>query len=384
MFHKVTRQTAHYVNRLPSFPHYAEEGQALPIKFQFYLSLPEKRYYLLHGPVKCRDFLGDVICSKHFQNRSSIYGFEADFDKWSSEVLSKEEEWMSLGLKINFPSVEHKKNFCVNFDAILTRFGFSVFDFRGNDFLNGIVTELHLNVPHYINPVGLSLLTFLVKIAAHDIQNHDNLVKILNEGPVTEFIKVFTSIYSGKDAGYFSRVELDTFKWCPLICGLATNQQSFAYLNEHANNINFLHNNSGFFSQFRREHTGVFANLVGTLINDLEQPVPFKYTPLTDEQRVTFLSGVDFSFRCGGFVGEVHENRASVYQVPQKVKISAKKYFTEQWLNAAAGQEAAVAQLAQIGAAQQEISTTWHLGNIPPTAGEDEAWSDEGATQSEM
>ena len=333
MFKKVTRQSATYINRLPSFPDYVEEGQDLPIKFQFFLTLPERQYYLLHGPVQCRDFLGDVVCSQHFQNRSSIWGFEVDFEKWSTEVLQKHEEWWHKGLKITFPSVAHKKNFCTNFESILNRFGFSKIDFRGNDYLNGGVTELHLNVPLHINPVGLSWLTFLVKIASHDIQNHEELVKALQESSPTEFVKQFTSIYSGKDSGYFSRVELETFTWCRLICELAMTSMSFAYLNDHANNISFLHNNSGFFSQFRKEHTGMFANLVGTLINDLEEPVPFKYTPLTDKQRSDLLSGVDIAFSFKGKAGIIKDNKASHFTYSTKAKPTPKAESVNQWLN---------------------------------------------------
>lgn len=323
MFNKVTRQTANYINRLPSFPHYAEEGQDLPIKFQFYLAVPDHTYVLLHGPVKCRDFLGDVICSEKFSNSSSIYGFYVNWDKWYKDTFEASGEVFGSGLKVTFPSAEKKQNFLSNWTYIFELFGWGKHSIFINDYLNCPTNEMHIQLPHNINPVGLSWLTFLIKIAAHDIQNHTALT---TAGSVTTFVQQFTSIYSGKDAGYFSRVDLDLFQWMGLVCGLTTSSKSFEYLAPHKDNISFLHNNSGFFSQFNKHHTGEFANIVGTLINDLEQPVPFKYTPLSDEQRSKYLHKVSFAFYYNGTTYMVDSNKASAYKLAKKEKTISQKY----------------------------------------------------------
>ena len=300
MLSKVIRESYTAVPRLDVFSSYAEEPQDFPVKFESYFQDEQKNNkIILHGPVKCRDFLGDITCSYHFRNKSSIYGFEANVPEWTDGMFIQ-----GYGLKVTFPSDTAAQNCVKNLNIIMTLFGLDQLNVHVEQFLASPKNEVHLNFA-LLPPILLSLFTWLVKLSAQDLSDK-KLQDYLNEGNVIQFSSRFEEIHPNKDASYFSRVNPEVFLWGNLYLNICMSSKAFAYLEEYKDNIGFLHNNSGFFSQFSKQSQAQdskkFRRLVGTIISKMGKQAPFSFNPLSKEefQNLTegcFLQFYDFSGR---------------------------------------------------------------------------------------
>jgi len=86
-----------YIIRAP-LKTYNEITQNSKTKFSF-LDEKEDHFVELFSPVKCRDFLGDCIFSKHTEKYETIYGFKAptelNLDKTKLLITSENEEDIS-------------------------------------------------------------------------------------------------------------------------------------------------------------------------------------------------------------------------------------------------------------------------------------------------
>lgn len=299
MLSKVIRESYTAVPRLDVFPSYAEESQDFPVKFESYFQDEHNNKFILHGPVKCRDFLGDITCSYHFRNRSSIYRFEANIPEWTDGMVIQ-----GYGLKVTFPSDTAAQNCVKNLNIILVLFGLDQLNVHVEQFLASPKNEVHLNFA-LLPPVLLSLFTWLVKLSGQDLSDK-KLQDCLHGGNVIQFSSRFEEVHPNKDASYFSRVTPEVFLWGNLYLNICMSSKAFAYLEEYKDNISFLHNNSGFFSQFSKQSQAQdskeFRRLVGTIISKMGEQAPFSFNPLSEEefQKLTkdcFLQFHDFSGR---------------------------------------------------------------------------------------
>ena len=293
MLSKMIRESYTAVPRLETYPHYAEEGQDFPVLFESFFQNELGHYHLLHGPVKCRDFLGDIVCSYTFNNSSSIYGFETNVPEWAQEMVIDR-----YGLKVTFPTDIAAQNCIKNLNSLLYLFKLSGISGTIEQFLSVPKREVFLTIP-ILPPVLLSLFTWIVKLSGQDLSDA-TLQACLRTGNVIQFSERFPQVHKNKDASYFSRVNPEVFLWGELMCHLCVTSQSFAYLEEHKDNISFLHNNSGFFSQFHKqtnaESTKKFRRLLGTIILCTKQQAPFEFTPLSKEEFNHFTYEVGFHF----------------------------------------------------------------------------------------
>jgi hypothetical protein len=290
MYAKNYLESAKYLEYAETYPHYAEEGQDLPIKFQIVNTLGTGTYSNFHGPVQCRDFLGDFVSSRKLGIPLSIYGFSVDAKKW---VAFHESHFGDTGfweLKVTFPKNEYKQNFLKNSKLIFECFYFTP------DYLQPHITQflnkdlqnvLHVSFHNDFNPVGMSLYTFLIKVASYDLQNYPEIVEALTEKDILGFIKHFTSIYNNKESRYFSRIDPNMWQYLEVIVQLSCQPSSMIYLDEHKNSTSYLHNYSGFFSQFNSHKTTYdgFASVVGTALTELGEPPFFQFKPLSSRER---------------------------------------------------------------------------------------------------
>lgn len=274
----------------PSYPHYAEEHQDFPVKFQS--AFPDKSrgtYKIIHGPVICRDFLGDVAVSLQFNLKSSIYGFSVDVQNQKGKEFRNE-----LALVLTFPSPESKKSFENNVNPLLYCFGISL-SYAVINSLNLPDDQLIVNFGRNISPVGLSLLTWLFKIAAKPLEQNKKVYDAILSRNVELFLKLYIEAFPGKEANYISRVSPQTFAaFVPGIIEYAVGRHGFTYLQDKKSNISFVHNNTGFFSQFSDKVYGsdeplILRRIFGTFAKAVEIPVPFSFTPLSVEEILKYL-----------------------------------------------------------------------------------------------
>lgn len=296
---KIIRESGGFISRLAEFPHYAEEGQDFPVKFQICYKNKLGQRVILHGPVQCRDFLGDIMCSSAFGSKYNIYGFESDMPVWSSlyGLLTNEPQ-----LRITFPKEEHKKNFLQNFYGVLMLFMYPSADIvQIQSFLDEPNNVVLVDLPSRPTPMFISFFTFLVKIAGQPLQNYPDIVNALTYGEQKRFIELFQQFFPNKDASYFKRVSIDTFKLSNMIFHYAMSGTPFSYLSPQKGNISYLHNNSGFFSQFGTNNyshdQAIFRRIIGTLASKCGTEVPFKFTPLTDEELHQLVPKTQYNFR---------------------------------------------------------------------------------------
>lgn len=291
----------------PSYPHYAEEHQDFPVKFQS--AFPDKSrgtYKIIHGPVICRDFLGDVAVSLQFNLKSSIYGFSVDVQNQKGKEFRNE-----LSLVLTFPSPESKKSFENNVNPLLYCFGISLSYVVINS-LNLPDNQLIVSFGRNISPVGLSLLTWLFKIAAKPIEQNKKVYDAVLSRNVELFLKLYIEAFPGKEANYISRVSPQTFAaFVPGIIDYAVGRFGFTYLQDKKSNISFVHNNTGFFAQFSDKVYGseeplILRRIFGTLAKAVEIPVPFSFTPLSTEEILKYLPP-DFGLIIAGKIVYVDE-----------------------------------------------------------------------------
>ena len=333
MLTKTTYEKATFSQVQESFPHYAEEGQDFKVFFETCFSTEKPHNYLVvHGQVKCRDFLGDIACSRAFHHAYSIYGFESNIPEWEKQHgLCTSYPY----LRVTFPSVKHKKNFLSNFDHILRLFRFPwVTDDGIRSYLNLETNQCLVSLYRSATPMYISLFTFLIKIAAQPIQEHDELLVAAINEDVPKFVGLFKTIFNNKDASYFDRVDLNIFKYTSYIVSYATLGTPFGYLSQYKDNINYLHNNSGFFSQFSKSNyshnSSLFRRIIGTILTKCEEPVPFVFDVLPDEElakltshKTTFVNEKGVAFRVNGaLVTKQEQEKPPAYKKKIYVKQS--------------------------------------------------------------
>jgi hypothetical protein len=296
---KYIRESGNFIPRLRDFPSYAEEGQDFPVKFQLCFPDVNNRRVILHGPVKCRDFLGDIMCSTIFNTKYSIYGFDSNVPEWKDKYSLRV---LEPSLRVTFPKEEHKKNFLQNFYGVLMLFMYPSADIvQIQSFLDEPNNVVLIDLPSRPTPMFMSFFTFLVKIAGQPLQNHPDIVNALTHGEQKRFIELFQQFFPNKDASYFKRVHIDTFKFSHMIFNYAITGTPFSYLASQKENISYLHNNSGFFSQFGSNNyshdQSIFRRIIGTLASKCGTEVPFKFTPLTDEELHQLVPKTQYNYR---------------------------------------------------------------------------------------
>jgi hypothetical protein len=92
---------------------YTEIFQTISLLFSF-VTQKEDTFTQLFTPVKCRDFLGDVIWSRKTKNPSQIYGFNYNYTKNPTDNDA-------LKLSITFPNPETMHNFVINFKYLTNK-----------------------------------------------------------------------------------------------------------------------------------------------------------------------------------------------------------------------------------------------------------------------
>lgn len=336
MLTKTTYEKATFSQVQEFFPHYAEENQDFKVLFETCFATEKPHDYLVvHGQVKCRDFLGDIACSRAFHRPYSIYGFESNIPEWEKQHSF----WINYPyLRVTFPSVKNKKNFLGNFDHILRLFRFPwVTDDGIRSYLNLETNQCLVPLCRSATPMYISLFTFLIKIAAQPIQEHDELLVATINGDVPKFVGLFKSIFNNKDASYFDRVDLNIFKYTSYIAFYSTLGTQFGYLSQYKDNINYLHNNSGFFSQFSKSNyshnSSMFRRIIGTILTKCEEPVPFVFDVLPDEElakltshKTTFVNEKGVTFNINGCLVTKQEKE----KIPNHKK---KSYVKQSTLN---------------------------------------------------
>lgn len=296
---KYIRESGNFIPRLDDFPSYAEEGQDFPVKFQLCFPDANNRRVILHGPVKCRDFLGDIMCSTIFNTKYSIYGFDSNVPEWRDKYSLRV---LEPSLRVTFPKEEHKNNFLYNFQNILMLFLYpSVDAIQIQSFLDEPNNVVLIDLPSRPTPVFLSFFTFLIKISAQPLQDYPEIVDTLIYGKQEKFIELFQQFFPNKDASYFKRVSIDTFKLSNMIFHYAMSGTPFSYLSSQKGDISYLHHNSGFFSQFGTNNyshdQAIFRRIIGTLASKCGTEVPFKFTPLTDEELHQLVPKTQYNYR---------------------------------------------------------------------------------------
>ena len=317
----------------PSYPHYAEEHQDFPVKFQS--AFPDKSrgtYKIIHGPVICRDFLGDVAVSLQFNLKSSIYGFSVDVQNQKGKEFRNE-----LSLVLTFPSPESKKSFENNVNPLLYCFGINL-SYAVINSLNLPDNQLIVSFGRNISPVGLSLLTWLFKIAAKPIEQNKKVYDAVLSLNVELFLKLYVEAFPGKEANYISRVSPQTFAaFVPGIIDYAVGRFGFTYLQDKKSNISFVHNNTGFFAQFSDKVYGsdeplILRRIFGTLAKAVEIPVPFSFTPLSTEEILKYLPP-DFGLIIAGKIVYVDEEATITTKTKSKFDFLKAKQVAEVGLN---------------------------------------------------
>lgn len=271
------------------YPIYAEEHQDFPVKFQS--AFPDKSrgtYKIIHGPVICRDFLGDVAVSLQFNLKSSIYGFSVDAQNQRGKEFRNE-----LALVLTFPSPESKKSFENNVNPLLYCFGINL-SYAVINSLNLPDNQLIVNFGRNISPVGLSLLTWLFKIAAKPLQDNPDIIRSIEIRDLQSFLKLYVENFPGKEASYIQRVSLETFMFfVPGIIEYAIGPYGFTYLDSKKDQISFVHNCTGFFSQFCDKAYDpdnlILRRIFGTFTKALNVPVTYNFTPLSVEQLYKYI-----------------------------------------------------------------------------------------------
>lgn len=271
------------------YPTYAEEHQDFPVKFQSAFSDKARgAYKVTHGPVICRDFLGDVAVSLKYGNSSSIYGFSVDIPNQKGASYRNE-----LSMLLTFPDAQFKKNFELNVNPVLICFGIAL-SYSIVNSLNLPNNQLIVNFGRNISPVGLSLLTWLFKIAAKPLQDNPDIVRSIEIRDLQSFLKLYAENFPGKEASYIQRVSLETFMFfVPGIIEYAIGPYGFTYLDSKKDQISFVHNCTGFFSQFCDKAYDpdnlILRRIFGTFAKALNVPVTYNFTPLSVEQLYKYI-----------------------------------------------------------------------------------------------
>jgi hypothetical protein len=295
-----------------SFPatSYAEEPQDFPVKFETVIFLGGHDWKRLHAPVVCRDFLGDVYSSWNFQNDYSIYGFQIKSDDIVKEGPS--------GFRVTFPTAENKHHFTTNFYRVLVLFRIPISGMAIYSYLNDDERSVVVTIPRRSCPAFVSFLSFLVKISGYDLSS-TVFANLFDLNDVQGFIKWFKQTYPRKDASYFDWVNADLFLYMYPIFKIGTNKNSFWYLEKQKDNINYMHNQSGFFSQFKSDSYGLehkeFRNFIGTFLRQTGESVPFQYIPFSKEDFETVLGQLNMMF------SYYNSKRAQVYVEGAQIKV---------------------------------------------------------------
>lgn len=92
---------------------YSEIFQSISLCFSF-VKQEENTFTQLFTPVKCRDFLGDVVWANEVKKPVQIYGFTYDY---KLQQIDKD----ALKLSITFPNPETLDNFVINFNQLTTK-----------------------------------------------------------------------------------------------------------------------------------------------------------------------------------------------------------------------------------------------------------------------
>lgn len=92
--------------------HLSEIFQSLDVKFSFLTQQEAGEFTQILQPCKCRDFLLDVLWSKHTKKAASIYGMSYNYEK-----APYDEDHLKLSLA--FPDEESKTNFLANVPKFL-------------------------------------------------------------------------------------------------------------------------------------------------------------------------------------------------------------------------------------------------------------------------
>lgn len=130
---------------------YAEEVQALKVKFAYITQILPNEYRTLHNYVNCRDFLSDVIYW-HYNNlpHSNVYGFsikEEDYPLLSPIFAIKASPQLLDNLQTNLTIPLFKGLKIYNTEDATTRI-------------------IHFSSSYLYNPVNISFLTLAIKLLA--------------------------------------------------------------------------------------------------------------------------------------------------------------------------------------------------------------------------
>ena len=141
--------------------HLTEIFQSVDIKFAHV----NDKYEQVHQPCKCRDFLGDMMYSRHHSKPSHIYGMLYDYEKNPYDT-----ETTRLSLK--FPSKDQRENFINNFVYLTSKegaFGIPKSIILDTDQENTLIIEGHKDWQAAV--WKLSLYTFYMKVMSYQKTN---------------------------------------------------------------------------------------------------------------------------------------------------------------------------------------------------------------------
>lgn len=189
---------------------YGQIPQTSKSFFSFVNKVGENEYTEIFYPVKCRDFLGDVVFGNHYKKKMSIYNFNFDGTR---QKLDKD----ATRLLIRIDDTKELENFKKNNNWVSTKY---------QD--NYALVEASKTYQQTI--WGISLLSFILRACCYKC------------GPTVELAKL-----QGVDANYMKQVKGNWEKllqFSPEFNGVS------GWDDEENCSIMRLHNSSGFVSLF--------------------------------------------------------------------------------------------------------------------------------------
>lgn len=220
---------------------YAEIHQTLEIKFSFVKRVKAGIYTNLFAFVKCRDFLGDVLCAEHDKKKYSIYGFSYDGKK-SMRVQT------STMLALEFPSQEVKEQWLQNWNTYKEQLA-SISKISMGTVYNQNGNYILLKAPKIWSQsvATLSYYTFLLKGMGYKLENNDFFVAVENTTATNKTWDGKPIIQDTVEANYIKKIPKERFNI--FIRKLKTLVKNLNHPSGLENrDISNMHNGSGFYS----------------------------------------------------------------------------------------------------------------------------------------
>ena len=213
--------------------YYSEITQSSSTTFAFVNEVAPEEFTELFDPVKCRDFLGDVVFADKYKCKAGIFGFEFD---GTSQKLDKD----ATKLSVHFKDMEEMNRFLNNLAILL--------DVEDNNQLER--TQVYL--PLYKDVLIIKGDPFW-QSAQWTISLYTHLLRCLGSPDIDKlFIKTYNYPEYSRESEYMQRIGLDN--WTKLISNLRKIKEAAddpsGYGDTTTNSMNKLHNCCGIATLF--------------------------------------------------------------------------------------------------------------------------------------